>query len=243
MPDKKKRNFSDGFFNKKVDLNEVIIFDKPDLSKIRVELTWDGTDLDLGALLLGVDGTMADPEDLVFYNTERRRKTTIPFLDNPSFKPSDVFDGTTMTYDDDNAKKFYKNKRKFFKETLPLSADNAVIGSWDDITGESGEIIHILLDEVDTRKYKSIVIIAAVAPQKIKHGETFKDAKEPVLTIYDAEDEEVLAEYSLSDSHPNDDCVCIGKLKLSEDELNWEFEPLSNGYTGGIEYVATEIYY
>ncbi len=241
MSDKKKKKFSDGFFNKKAELNEVVIFDKPDLSKIRVELTWEGTDLDLGALILGEDGTMADPEDVIFYNTERRRKTTVPFLNNPSFKPSDVFEGETLTYDD--VKKAYKNKRLFFKETLPLSADEAVIGSWDDVTGESGEIIHVLLDEVDTRKYKSIVIIAAVAPAKIKRGETFKDAKEPVLTIYDAEDEEVLAEYRLSESHPNDDCVCVGKLTLGEDGLNWEFEPLSDGYTGGIEYVASEIYY
>lgn len=241
MTQKRKKKFSDGFFNKKAELNEVVVFDKPDLSKIRVELTWEGTDLDLGAMILSDDGTMTDPEDVIFYNTERRRKTSVPFLNNPSFKASDVFDGETVTFD--QVKNNYKNKRQFFKETLPLSADEAVIGSWDDVTGESGEIIHVLLDEVDTRKYKSIIIIAAVAPAKIKKGETFKDAQEPILTIYDAEDEEILAEYKLAESHPEDDCVCVGKLTIGDDGLIWEFEPLSDGYKGGIEYVASEIYY
>ena len=37
--------------------------------------------------------------------------------------------------------------------------------------------MHVILDEVDTRKYASIIFAAVVAKDKIEAGETFADAQ------------------------------------------------------------------
>ena len=138
----------------------------------------------------------------------------------------------------------FKNPIKWRDATLPISGDDAVVGSWDDMSDseECGETMHVLLDEVDVTKHKSIVIAAVVGIDKIKEGETFAAAKKPVVTITNVENDKELANYKLDAKFPDKDAVCIGKLIYDEDELKWSFVAMADGYKGGIMYLAQNVF-
>lgn len=236
-----KKLFSDADFDKSISIGDQLVFDKQDLKTLRIDLTWVGTDLDICAFLLGEDGLIHDKTDLVYFNSQLRWKTKKEFSDE-DFNP---LDGRVSTWAQDSAN--YKNQRKWMEATLPISSDGSVIGSWDDMSdgvdeSECGETMHVLLEEVDTRKYSSIVFAAAVAKDRIQKGETFADAHDPVVNIYDADTDELLAEYRLAQQFPGKDVVCFGKVTYDNNTMLWNFEPMAKGDKGGMMYLATEVY-
>ena len=92
-----------------------------DLEKIRVDLNWkSGADLDASAFLTGDNGVIGDDADFVFYNSQRRA--------NPE----------TGVYEPFN-KSVHGNKKAWMAITVPVSADNSVLGSADDLSGGDGE--------------------------------------------------------------------------------------------------------
>lgn len=239
--------FNAGDFEK-MSVGDVLVFDKPEIRNVRVDLTWDGSkaggDLDVCAFLLGTDGKIHEKADLVFFNSERRWMTDEPF-DSPNFNP---LKGRVSTFEEDG--KNYKSFKKWQESTLPLSGDDSVIGSWDDMSEdediECGETMHIKLDEVDTRKYHSIIIAVAGAEAIIRQGYTFSDAINPVVTIADADtfnenQPEYLAEYELNSNFPGMGSVCVGKFELGEDHL-WHFEAIADAYKGGMAYLAQKVF-
>ncbi len=236
-----KKLFSDDDFDKRLRVGDELVFDKPELTKIRIDLTWVGTDLDICAFMLGNDGMIHEKEDVVYFNSQLRWKTKLEFND-PEFNPleGDVSQWPTACKD-------FKNQFKWMEATLPISSDGAVIGSWDDMSDdgddeECGETMHVILDEVDTRKYSSIVFAAVVAKDRIKTGDTFEDAHNPVVTIYNAETEDVIAEYNLASSFPGKDAVCFGKMVFDAKTMLWNFIPMDDSYNGGMSYLAMEVY-
>jgi stress response protein SCP2 len=242
MAEKKKKLFSTDDFDKSISVGDELVFDKPELTKIRIDLTWKGTDLDICAFVLGKDGLIHSKEDLVYFKSQRRWKTEKDFSDD-DFNP---LKGRVSLWED--ACKYYKNEQKWMKATLPLSLDDAVIGSWDDsdneegASGECGETMHVLLDEVDTRKYRSIVFAAVVAKDRIEKGETFADAHDPIVSICNAENEEEIAEYKLASTFPGKDAVCFGRMDYDTKTMMWNFIPMGDAYNGGMQYLATEIF-
>ena len=230
--------FSDADFDKSISIGDQLIFDKQDLKTLRIDLSWVGTDLDICAFLLGEDGQIHEKEDLVYCLSKLRWKTKETF-DSENFNP---LDGRISTWDKDRAN--YKNETKWMEDTLPISSDGSVIGSWDDMSDseECGETMHVLLEEVDTRKYASIIFAAAVSKERIKKGETFVDAHNPVVNIFDADTNELLAEYKLAQQFPNEDAVCFGKVAYDSESMLWNFEPTSKGYKGGIQFLAMNVF-
>lgn len=237
-----KKLFSDSDFDKSISIGDQLVFDKQDLKTLRIDLVWKGTDLDICAFLLGEDNLIHDRADLVYFNSQLRWKTKKDFSD-PEFNP---LEGEVSTWAKDSAN--FKNPRKWMEATLPISSDGSVIGSWDDMADEDendaecGETMHVLLGEVDTRKYASIAFAAAVAKDRIQAGETFQDAHDPVVYIYDADTDELLAEYKLAQQFPGKDVVCFGKVVFDNDTMLWSFEPMAEGNKGGMMYLATEIF-
>lgn len=154
-----KKLFSSDDFDKSLSIGDELLFDKPELTKLRIDLTWSGTDLDIGAFLLGEDRMMHEKEDLVYFRSKLRWKPEKEFTD-PEFNP---LKGEFSQWPD--ASRSFRNPRKWMEATLPISKDGSVIGSWDDMSdgseedNECGETMHIILDEVDTRKYLSIEVI------------------------------------------------------------------------------------
>lgn len=248
MPAPRIKLFSDGDFDKRLSIGDELIFDKPELTKLRVDLTWSRsprtnklTDLDVCAFLLDKDGLMSEREDLVYFGSKLRWKPLKAF-DDPDFNP---LEGEFSKWPAAG----FRNPIKWMEATLPISADGGVIGSWDDkgdgsdeSEDEAGEQIHIQLDEVDVFKHHSIVLAVAVAKEKIDEGETFTDAHDPVITIYNTETEEVVAEYKLASEFPGKDAVCFGKLEYNEDTFLWNFIPMDEAYNGGMQFLAREVF-
>ena len=235
-----KKLFSDGDFDKSISIGDELFFDKQDLKNIRIDLTWQGTDLDICAFLLGADGFIHDRADLVYFNSQLRWKTKKDFSDE-DFNP---LEGEVSTWAKESSN--FKNPRKWMEATLPISSDGSVIGSWDDMSDgedeECGETMHVLLEEVDTRKYSTIIFAAAVAKDRIQAGETFADARDPLVSIYDADSDELIAEYKLASEFAGKDVVRFGKVVYDSDSMIWSFVPMAEGDKGGIMYLATEVF-
>lgn len=215
--------------------------EKNDLQTLRVDLEWFGTDLDVCAFLLDSDGELASKESVVYFKSKTRWKPKLPF-NHDDFNP---LDGEISIWE--KVEKDYCGRVKYWmRDTLPLSPDGSVIGSWDDMTDDEdaqcGETMHILIDEVNTMKYKEIVFAAVVADEKIKIGERFKDVEGAKVTITDVENEEEIVSYTLSQKFPNNDAVCFGKLVYDKDNYKWSYKPMSVGYNGGILYLANEVF-
>jgi len=234
----KRKLFAADDFEKHLSIGDQLVFDKQELKNLRIELVWKGTDLDVCAFMLGNDGLIHDKADLVYFNSLLRWKTDKDF-DDSDFNP---LEGKVSTWAQDNAN--YKNQLKWKEATLPLSSDGSVIGSWDDMADDDdcGETMHVLLEEVDTKKYSCIVLGAVVAMDKIAKGETFADAHNPVVSIYDANTDELVAKYALATEFPDKDAACFGKLEFDAQSMLWSFVPMADGYKGGMMYLATEIF-
>ncbi len=238
--DKRKKLFSADDFDKSISVGDQLVFDKQDLKVIKVDLIWAGTDLDVCAFMLGDDNMMHEREDLTYFKSQRRWMPELPF-DHPDFNP--LKGRVSGTWKEEG----FKNPLKWMEATLPLSGDDAIIGSWDDMADDGddndcGETMHVLLDEVDVSVHSSIVFAAAVAKDRIQAGEHFEDAHDPIVRIYDAENDELIAEYKLADQFPGKDVVCFGRMVYNETDMLWSFEPMAEAYNGGMEFLATEVY-
>ena len=102
--------------------------------------------------------------------------------------------------------------------------------------------MHILLDNVDVRKHKAIIIAAAVAKARIALGETFADAHNPILSISNEDTNEEIVSYALASQFPGKDAICIARLEFDDDSFLWTFVPTEDSFTGGMEYLARMVF-
>lgn len=200
------------------------------LSKIRVELSWESeADLDAEAFLLGEDGVIIEDADFVFYNSEKR---AVPYQE-----------GTDESKFMDKVKEEPFNlrthgpKKKWKDNTVPLSFDESVVGSWDDPgqeggddEEESGETIRVNLDKVRP-EIREIVFTVTIHDGD---GVTFKDVKNARISIINIDNDEELCSYELNEVFKNEDAVVAGAIILN-DSGEWEFEAIGNGYEGGLQ--------
>lgn len=174
------------------------------LSKIKVVLDWNSdADLDASTFLCGDEGVILDDAGFVFYNSENREK---PF---------------------DRA--VFGNKRKWMAETRPMSSDGAVLGSFDDRNGGSGEQIDVDLDKVDPNVCE-IVFVVSIHDE----GMTFGDVKDAFISVVNAVNDEELCRYELNEAFTEETALSVAKLVVNEDG-DWEFEAVGVGHVGGLE--------
>lgn len=174
------------------------------LDKIRVILKWDGdTDLDASVFMCGEDGQIVNDAAFVFYNSENR---------------AEAFD---------RAK--HGNKRNWMKVVPPMSADGAVVGSVDERSGGSEEVINVDLAKVAT-EVQEIVFVATI------HGdnESFGDVTNASITVVNTDNDEELCHYALNEDFTNETAVVAASLTVDEDG-EWNFNALGQGYEGGLE--------
>lgn len=174
------------------------------LSKIKVVLDWD-SDADLDASTF-----LCGDEGVI--------------LDDAGF----VF------YNSENREKpfdraAYGNKRKWMAETRPMSSDGAVLGSLDDRDGDSGEQIDVNLDKVDPNVCE-IVFVVSIHDE----GKTFGDVKGAFISVINAENDEELCRYELTEAFTKETALSVAKLVVNEDG-DWEFEAVGVGHVGGLE--------
>lgn len=197
-----------GKFNlKKLDGGERFTLKKSlDLDNIRVELTWQHGDLDTQAWLLSDDGVIVNDEGFVFYNSENR---TEPW---------------------DKAK--FGNKKNYLNSTRPLSADGAVMGAKDELDGGI-ETINICLSKI-APEVQEVAVSATVYVPNEDNVTTFGQVQDAKITVIDEESGEPLCFYELTKDYQSEDAVVVGRFVINDDG-EWDFQPVGNGYNGGLE--------
>ena len=196
------------FALRKLDSGErfVITKDNADLDKIRVELTWQKGDLDAEAWLLNQDGLIVNDEAFVFYGSKNRTEV----YDKAKFGP----------------------KKNYLAETRPMSADGAVLGPKDELTGGL-ETINICLSKL-ARDVQEVVISATVYVPNDDKVETFGEVENAKITVIDEGSGDPLCYYELSREYNSEDAMVACRILLNE-EGEWEFEALGKGYNGGLQ--------
>lgn len=243
---------------RKDDFSDVELFLPNDVAKqalktLRVDLSWvplneKGEDLDVCAFMLNKEGKLTCKEDLVYFNSKRRWMTDKEFND-PEFDP---LEGKVSLWEDEKVA-FRGRVRAWLDRTLPLSLDDAVIGSWDDMADdgddentEYGETLHVKIEDIDTTRYQRIVVAAALAEDKVATGGTFSDVTNAVVSVSDAEKPEgtkPLVSYKLASQFPGKCTVCFAELVYDEDNFIWQIKPMSDSYQDGIMGVANYIFH
>ena len=203
-------------------------------SKIQVELTWKtdadlDADLDACAFLLGEDGIILRDEDFIYFKSNSRWMPKLP-LDNPN---CDVTDGNFEPFDI----KKHRNKKRWRKATIPVSADGSVLGSPDDRGDDhkgdaSSETMYVLIDKISDDIQEIVFGIAIATP-----GLTFSKVQDPAILITDVETGNVLCRYNLKNDFGTKTAVEVGKI-LRDEEGVWQFEAIAEGHDGGIETLA-----
>jgi stress response protein SCP2 len=176
------------------------------LDNIRVELTWQNGDLDAQAWLLNNDGIIVNDEGFVFYNSTNR---------------TDSFD---------RAK--YGNKKNYLEKTRPLSADGAVLGPKDELRGGI-ETINICLSKI-APDVQEVAISATVYTPNDDNVETFGQVENAKITVIDEESGDALCCHELSSDYQTED-ACVAARFVINDDGEWAFEAMGNGYNGGLQ--------
>ena len=206
--------------------------DNESLNFLRVDLSWEGEgDLDAEAFMLTEDGIIDDNADFVFYNSERRTL---------------LFDGTGSELDYmKNVKEApydrsqFGSKKNWKNQTAPLSTDDALVGSFDDLGSddedgeESGETMRLDLNRVRpaiTEIDFTVTIHNAPGARPI----TFRDVKNPRIVITNIESGEEICSYNLKEKFSSETAVIAGAVKLNDDG-DWEFEAVGKGFDGGLQ--------
>ncbi|MBD5340290.1 MAG: TerD family protein [Bacteroides sp.] len=176
------------------------------LDNIRVELTWQKGDLDTQAWLLSLDGIIVNDEGFVFYNSENR---------------TEKFDRSK-----------FGNKKNYLDSTRPMSADGAVLGAKDELTGGI-ETLNICLSKI-APEVQEVVISATVYVPNDDNVETFGGVENARITVIDEDTDEPLCFYELSKDYKSEDALVAARFVINA-EGEWEFEAVGNGYNGGLQ--------
>ena len=223
-------------------------------NKIQVDLSWDttgiksryglkGRDLDACAFLVGEGGVITDDADFVYYKSESRWIPSDPRWKDPKQRAKvDVTEGEFEPFDRNK----YRNKKIWRQDTLPVSKDGSVIGSWDDLGeeddenevdgGEAGETMHAILGKVN-ENIAEIIICVSIYPNP-DYGpvekQTFDKVHDAKIEITDEETGNILCQYNLSEKFSGLTAVEVGRLAIN-DEGDWDFVALGEGHDGGMQ--------
>lgn len=180
------------------------------LTNLTVTLGWKGgADLDACAFLLGEDGSILDDADFVFYNSDHREK--------------------------DFSRDEFGNKKAWRAQTRPMSADGSVMGSIDDLgdggdgEGDSSEEMTVDLSKVSPKIVENVFCVTIY-----EEATTFGHVNAPYISIINDEDGSELCRYDLKENFKTETAIVAGRL-LCDEEGEWSFEAVGNGYTGGMQ--------
>ena len=128
------------------------------------------------------------------------------------------------------SRELHGNQNNWKKQTRPMSADGSVLGSIDDLKGGTGEEMYVDLDKVGGN-ISEIYFCTTVFTE----GKTFADVVAPFISISNVETGDELCCYNLKEQFTaGETAVVAGKLVV-DDNGEWQFEALGEGYEGGMQ--------
>ncbi|BDD05719.1 TerD family protein [Aureibacter tunicatorum] len=187
------------------------------LNKLGVGLGWDPNtssgedfDLDVSAFLIGSNGKCGKQSDFVFYQSELR---TEPF-------------SSKFASDDD-----WKAK------TRPMSSDGAVLGSFDDTSGNESdggddETINIDLQKVSSDTQEIIIVVTIYDAES--RGQNFGQVRNSYIRIYDENTGREELQYDLDEDYSTETSIEVARLYRRGSE--WKFDAMGMSYNEEIDH-------
>ena len=119
----------------------------------------------------------------------------------------------------------------------PLSPDQAVESSGDDMTGGNSdggddETLSVDLTKIDAR-IKEIIFTVTIHKAEERH-QNFGQVRNSYIRIYNAVSNEEIARYDLDEDFSVETAVEFGRLYKRNGE--WKFEAVGQGYKGGLQF-------
>ena len=119
----------------------------------------------------------------------------------------------------------------------PLSPDQAVESSGDDMTGGNSdggddETLSVDLTKIDAR-IKEIVFTVTIHKAE-ERRQNFGQVRNSYIRIYNAVSDEEIARYDLDEDFSVETAVEFGRLYKRNGE--WKFEAVGQGYKGGLQF-------
>ena len=119
----------------------------------------------------------------------------------------------------------------------PLSPDQAVESSGDDMTGGNSdggddETLSVDLTKIDAR-IKEIIFTVTIHKAE-ERRQNFGQVRNSYIRIYNAVSNEEIARYDLDEDFSVETAVEFGRLYKTNGE--WKFEAVGQGYKGGLQF-------
>ena len=119
----------------------------------------------------------------------------------------------------------------------PLSPDQAVESSGDDMTGGNSdggddETLSVDLTKIDAR-IKEIIVTVTIHKAE-ERRQNFGQVRNSYIRIYNAVSNEEIARYDLDEDFSVETAVEFGRLYKRNGE--WKFEAVGQGYKGGLQF-------
>ena len=119
----------------------------------------------------------------------------------------------------------------------PLSPDQAVESSGDDMTGGNSdggddETLSVDLTKIDAR-IKEIIFTVTIHKAE-ERRQNFGQVRNSYIRIYNAVSKEEIARYDLDEDFSVETAVEFGRLYKRNGE--WKFEAVGQGYKGGLQF-------
>ena len=119
----------------------------------------------------------------------------------------------------------------------PLSPDQAVESSGDDMTGGNSdggddETLSVDLTKIDTR-IKEIIFTVTIHKAE-ERRQNFGQVRNSYIRVYNAVSNEEIARYDLDEDFSVETAVEFGRLYKRNGE--WKFEAVGQGYKGGLQF-------
>jgi tellurium resistance protein TerD len=154
----------------------------------------------------------------------------------------DPNEGTGFDFDLDASAFMLGENKKIPKDEFfvfynnPLSPDNAVESSGDDLTGGNSdgddETLTVDLSKVDP-KIQEIIFTVTIHDYEARR-QNFGQVRNSFIRIYNAQTNEEIAKYELDEDFSVETAVEFGRLYKRGAE--WKFEAMGIGYKGGLDF-------
>ena len=123
----------------------------------------------------------------------------------------------------------------------PLSPDQAVESSGDDMTGGNSdggddETLSVDLTKIDAR-IKEIIFTVTIHKAE-ERRQNFGQVRNSYIRIYNAVSDEEIARYDLDEDFSVETAVEFGRLYKRNGE--WTFEAVGQGYKGGLQFFVDQ---
>lgn len=217
-----------------------------DMDIFHVGLGWDVNegaskfkfDLDVSAFMVNKDKKIINDNYLVFYNSEDPYRVAPEDLTKPQHPDAIKY----PAYDDEDGE-HHTAEMHWREATRPISPEYSVIGSIDDMDGETSadgddEIMDINLSKVNPDVQEIIICVSIYDYQNRRQN--FGQVERAYVRLYKPGQAEGEGEFKYDLTEDFSACASVEFCRLYRKDGAWKIQALGIGHKGGLEELVTK---